>query len=173
MIRRICLLVVALLGLVFTSAVSAEENYTVQVHQDAKLGAFLTNDKGMTLYQFKKDSPNNTVCYDACAKAWPPFTANGALTLPDGVSGSLGTITRKDGTTQVTYNGTPLYYYAPDKNPGDVKGQGVGKVWFVMAVNVAPAGLPKTGGVPIGLATIGGLLLAGIGVGLRRRQRVH
>lgn len=169
MIRRALLLVAPFLVLLLLSAVaSAQENYTVQVHQDPKLGAYLTDSKGMTLYLFKKDSPSTSVCYNACAKAWPPFSAAGTLSLPDGVSGALSSITRTDGTTQVAYNGTPLYYYAPDKTPGDVKGQGVGNVWFVMAPELA-AQLPKTGGPPLALIVLGGGILLGAGWRLRRR----
>jgi predicted lipoprotein with Yx(FWY)xxD motif len=136
MARHAFLPVVPFLALILWSAVAtAEGASTVQVKQDPKLGAYFVDAKGMTLYLFKKDSPNTTVCYGGCAQAWPPFTASGALTLPDGVPGTLGTITRTDGTSQVTYNGTPLYYFAQDKAPGDVKGQGLGGVWFVMAPN--------------------------------------
>jgi len=51
----------------------------------------------------------------------------------------LGTITRADGTVQVTYNGWPLYYYASDKASGDVMGEGVGNVWYV----ITPEGMQK------------------------------
>jgi LPXTG-motif cell wall-anchored protein len=158
-----------MLLLLFGSVASAADDTTVLIRQDAKLGSYLTDSKGMTLYLFKKDTPNTTVCYDACAKAWPPFSASGTLSLPSGVSGSLGTITRKDGTTQITYNDTPLYYYAPDKGPGDVKGQGVGNVWFVMAPQTSVTRLPATGGVPVGLALIAGMLVVGGGIALRKR----
>jgi hypothetical protein len=55
----------------------------------------------------------------------------------------VGTITRSDGTTQVTYNGHPLYYFSGDKAPGDTNGQGVGGNWFT----ISPSGdLIQTGG---------------------------
>jgi predicted lipoprotein with Yx(FWY)xxD motif len=110
---------------------------TVNLGKNDKLGSFLVDDKGMTLYLFTKDTPNTSVCYDKCATAWPPLLTTGAPVAGDGVDAAkFGTTTRKDGTTQVTYNGWPLYYYFKDKASGDVTGQTVGDVWYV----VSPAG---------------------------------
>ncbi len=110
---------------------------SVQVGKNDQLGSFLVDDKGMTLYLFTKDTPNTSNCYDKCAKSWPPLLTSGKAVSGDGVDASkLGTTTRKDGTTQVTYNGWPLYYFAKDKAAGDVNGQDVGGVWFV----ISPAG---------------------------------
>lgn len=106
---------------------------TVLVRTDPKLGKFLTDAQGRTLYVFKKDTPNTSQCSGRCATIWPPFTASGTLSLPAGVGGALGTITRADGTMQVTYEGMPLYRYAADAQPGDTKGQGIGGVWSVAA----------------------------------------
>ena len=105
------------------------------VAHDAKLGDILTDAKGMTLYIYTKDTPGTSVCYNGCATAWPPFLVSaGALpTAPAGFTGAFATTTRTDGTMQLTYNGMPLYYYVKDKNPGDVTGQGVGSVWYVIA----------------------------------------
>ena len=91
----------------------------------------------MTLYLFTKDTPNTTVCYEKCAVAWPPLLTTGDPVAGEGVDAALlGTTARTDGTVQVTYNGWPLYYYEKDKAPGDVVGQNVGDVWFV----ISPAG---------------------------------
>jgi len=107
---------------------------TVALGKNEQLGSFLVDDKGMTLYLFTKDTPNTTVCYDKCATAWPPLLTTAAPAAGDGVDTSkLGTTTRKDGTVQVTYNGWPLYYYEKDKAPGDVVGQDVGGVWYVVS----------------------------------------
>ena len=104
---------------------------------NGQLGSFLVDDKGMTLYLFTKDSPGTSTCYDKCATAWPPLLTSGNATAGAGVDASkLGTTARTDGTTQVTYNGWPLYYFAKDKQAGDTTGQGVGSVWYV----VSPAG---------------------------------
>ncbi len=110
---------------------------TVDLGKNDALGSFLVDDKGMTLYLFTKDTPNTSNCYGKCAAAWPPLLTNGKTVASSGVDASkLGTTTRTDGSTQVTYNGWPLYYFAKDKAPGDVNGQDVGSVWFV----VSPSG---------------------------------
>jgi predicted lipoprotein with Yx(FWY)xxD motif len=107
---------------------------TLSLAENDKLGSILVDDKGMTLYLFTKDTPNTSVCYDKCATAWPPLLTTGAPVAGEGLDASkLGTTTRTDGTTQVTYNGWPLYYYVKDKAVGDVTGQDVGGVWYVLS----------------------------------------
>jgi predicted lipoprotein with Yx(FWY)xxD motif len=107
---------------------------TFSLAQNDTLGPFLVDDKGMTLYLFTKDTPNTSVCYDKCATAWPPLLTTGDPVAGEGVDASMfGTTTRTDGTVQVTYNGWPLYYYEKDKAPGDVTGQDVGGVWYVVS----------------------------------------
>ena len=113
------------------AAGSSEE--TVAVREDPKLGKILTDYEGKTLYRYAKDTQNSSACSGGCVAAWPPLTASGALQLPEGVTGTLGTITRSDGTKQVTYNGMPLYHFAKDAKPGDTAGQGIGGIWFVVA----------------------------------------
>jgi predicted lipoprotein with Yx(FWY)xxD motif len=104
------------------------------VANNDKLGKFLTDDKGMTLYMYTKDTKDTSNCYDKCAQAWPPLLQSGKPTVKDGVDASLlGTTTRKDGMVQVTYAGMPLYYYFKDKAAGDVTGQDSNSVWYVVA----------------------------------------
>ncbi|MBC8160714.1 MAG: hypothetical protein H7Z42_05790, partial [Roseiflexaceae bacterium] len=99
----------------------------------------LTAKSGFTLYQFKNDKANESVCYDGCARVWPPLLLGKGIlpTAGQGVSGELGVTVRRDGGRQVTYNGSPLYFFAgnaaapADAQPGDTNGQGVGGVWFV------------------------------------------
>lgn len=124
-----------------SSAVSAPgASDVVNVGQNAALGSFLVDSKGMTLYLFTKDTPNTSACYGGCATIWPPLLTTGAATAGTGVTASLlGTTKRTDGTTQVTYNGWPLYYYAKDKAAGDTTGENVQGVWFV----ITPAGAQK------------------------------
>jgi predicted lipoprotein with Yx(FWY)xxD motif/uncharacterized cupredoxin-like copper-binding protein len=111
----------------------AESTATIFVRQDPALGTILTDPKGMTLYLFTQDTTaNESTCYDECAEAWPPFMAEEPFALPFGVEGELTTVQRTDGTTQVAYNGIPLYYFVKDMAPGDTNGQGVGDVWFVL-----------------------------------------
>jgi predicted lipoprotein with Yx(FWY)xxD motif len=94
----------------------------------------------MTLYLYTKDTPNTSACYGGCATAWPPLLTSGTPTAGAGVTASLlGVTKRTDGTTQVTYNGWPLYYWAKDKAPGDTTGENVQNVWFV----VTPEGTQK------------------------------
>ncbi len=108
---------------------------TMVLTQSAKLGNILADDAGRTLYLFMKDTTKNTSsCYDKCEQSWPPLLTLGQPTLGDNVSTSLISMTlRKDGTTQVTYNGWPLYYFGGDSASGDTNGQGLGKVWWVVA----------------------------------------
>jgi predicted lipoprotein with Yx(FWY)xxD motif len=106
---------------------------TVMIGKNDKLGDILTDDKGMTLYLFTKDTPNTSNCYDQCATNWPPLLTEGEPAAGRGTDGSLlGTTERKDGKMQVTYNGWPLYYWIKDQKPGDATGQDVGGVWFVL-----------------------------------------
>ena len=106
-------------------------NTTILVRKDDKLGNILTNDKGFTLYFYAKDTDGKSVCNGACEANWPPATADGTPTLPDGVTGTLSLITRDDGSMQLAYNGKALYTYIKDTDPEDTYGQGVGGVWTV------------------------------------------
>jgi predicted lipoprotein with Yx(FWY)xxD motif len=106
----------------------------VNLGKNDQLGSFLVDDKGMTLYLYTKDSPGTSTCYDKCATAWPPLLTSGNAAAGNGVDASkFGTTTRTDGSTQVTYNGWPLYYFAKDKQAGDTTGQGVGSVWYLIS----------------------------------------
>jgi len=91
------------------------------------LGPVLTGPNGLTLYTHAGDTATSSTCTGGCATAWPPLTvaAGASATAGTGVTGTLGTLTRPDGTTQVTYNGMPLYGWKSDTKPGDVTGQGV------------------------------------------------
>jgi predicted lipoprotein with Yx(FWY)xxD motif len=114
---------------------------TVEV-AETSLGEVLTDGDGMTLYLFTQDQEGQSSCEDDCLAAWPPL--EGEATAGDGVDESLlGTIERSDGSTQATYNGHPLYYFAQDAEEGDVAGQGVNDVWWAVdaagdAVETAP-----------------------------------
>ncbi len=104
------------------------------VATDATLGSYITASNGMTLYLYTKDTAGVSNCYDACAVSWPPYSPSTleALVTGAGINGQLSTITRKDGTTQLAYNGMPLYFWKNDKKVGDTTGQNVGGVWFVV-----------------------------------------
>ena len=98
----------------------------------------VTNAKGFVLYWFVPDTSTTSNCSGSCATYWPPLT--GPVTAGSGVTGTLGTITRSDGTKQATYDGHPLYTYAGDKAPGQATGNGLnisGGLWYEMTVSGA------------------------------------
>ncbi len=120
------------------------------VVKTAKIGGatVLTNAQGLTLYRFAPDTSTKSNCNGTCAHYWPP--AKGPVTAGSGVTGTLGTITRSDGSTQATYNGHPLYTYLADTAPGEAKGNGLnlsGGVWHEVTVSgaAAPASSPSSG----------------------------
>ena len=118
-----------------SSASTATAAPAVKVTQTA-LGAVLTDPSGRLLYMFDPDKQGASTCYDQCAAAWPPLEAKGTPGAGEGADASmLATTDRKDGTKQVTYGKWPLYYFTPDKKPGDVKGQAVGGVWWVVSAD--------------------------------------
>jgi predicted lipoprotein with Yx(FWY)xxD motif len=92
--------------------------------------SLLTNSAGLTLYWFVPDPSGKSVCYGSCAAYWPPVT--GTPSAGPGVTGTLGTITRTDGTKQATYNGHPLYTYIGDSAAGTANGNNInlnGGLW--------------------------------------------
>jgi predicted lipoprotein with Yx(FWY)xxD motif len=101
------------------------------------LGQMLVDGSGRTLYLFEADKGNASTCNNACAQAWPPLLTTGAPSAGSGANAAeLGTTTRSDGATEVTYHGHPLYNYAGDTKPGDATGQGLnqfGAKWYVLA----------------------------------------
>jgi predicted lipoprotein with Yx(FWY)xxD motif len=105
------------------------------------LGDVLVDADGMTLYMFVPDQKKNgrPTCYDECAQAWPAFEAPADLTAGEGLEQAmLGTVERDDGTTQVTYNDLPLYYFSGDQAAGDLEGQGLNDVWWVLSPEGEP-----------------------------------
>ena len=114
--------------LLFTTVARSE---IIGMSGKVELGSFLVDEKGMTLYVFKKDSPGKSVCSGPCLEKWPVFLAEN-LQVRCGMSAkNFSTITRDDGKKQTTYKGMPLYYFYKDAKPGDVNGQGLNNVWFV------------------------------------------
>jgi predicted lipoprotein with Yx(FWY)xxD motif len=106
---------------------------TLEIRDSATLGSYVADKDGKALYVFTKDSSGTSACVDDCAGNWPPLTiANAAdAGAGAGITGAVGTITRPDGSIQVTLGGAPLYYFAADAAAGDVNGQGVGDAWFL------------------------------------------
>ena len=103
------------------------------------LGTVIVNSEGLTLYDFHKDKGGKSSCYGACAGAWPPLLTEGDPKAEAGaMSSQLGTTKRKDGTTQVTYAGWPLYTYVGDKGPGEANGNDFsqfGAEWYALMPN--------------------------------------
>jgi predicted lipoprotein with Yx(FWY)xxD motif len=98
------------------------------------LGTVVVDGKGMTAYFYDQDvrGSGKSTCTGGCAAAWPPIESDAAAPAVSGVTGDVGTITGTDGKLQVTVDGRPVYTYAADAKPGDVTGQGVGGVWYVV-----------------------------------------
>lgn len=112
------------------------------------LGSVLVDAQGRTVYMFAADKDGRSVCDGSCATYWPPVPAPATLpaSLP-GVSATLGSTTRGDGSKQLTVDGRPVYTYVGDKAPGATSGQGTnlsGGLWWVLtpdgAVDKAKAG---------------------------------
>jgi predicted lipoprotein with Yx(FWY)xxD motif len=117
------------------AAAAAGAVSSVKISQSS-LGAILTDDKGRTLYAFTRDKNRNSVCTGQCIATWPALASVKAVTASTGAQKSLlGETQRTEGTLQATYGAWPLYYYAGDMNPGDVDGQGVDGVWFVVGAD--------------------------------------
>jgi predicted lipoprotein with Yx(FWY)xxD motif len=92
------------------------------------------------LYWFVPDTSTKSNCNGSCSSIWLPV--KGPATAGTGVTGTLGTITRSDGTTQATYNGHPLYSYTGDTAPGQNSGNGItasGGLWHETTASGAPA----------------------------------
>lgn len=121
-----------------TSSTAGSGSGVVSVADNPKLAQILVDSKGNTLYYFEKDKQGGTssTCSGACAQVWPPYTTSGTPKGQKGaVASKLGTIKRSDGTTEVTYNGWPLYTYAGDKKPGDTNGNNFeqfGAEWYAL-----------------------------------------
>jgi predicted lipoprotein with Yx(FWY)xxD motif len=131
-----------------TGSASGGASSITVVTRSGPLGTYLTDGSGKTLYMFASDTPTKSTCTGSCLSFWPPL--DGKATAGSGVTASqLGTITGTNGAAQVTYAGHPLYHYAADKKPGDVKGQGSnqsGALWWILT----PSGAPIESKAPAG-----------------------
>jgi predicted lipoprotein with Yx(FWY)xxD motif len=135
---------------------SAPSGVATVAATSSKLGSILVDGSGRTLYLFEKDKADQSACVGACVAAWPVDKSSAAPKTGSGVQASLlGTVKRSDGSTQVTYNHHPLYYYSGDSAAGQQNGQGVnafGALWYV----VAPTGGAVTGGATATTTANGG-----------------
>ncbi len=109
------------------ASASTTGGVTVEAKPVGAIGLALVDGKtGLTVYIFTKDVKDSgkSVCSGGCLETWPALTVPAGATPSGGtgVTGKFGTITRDDGTLQVTYNGLPLYFFKNDKAPGDANG---------------------------------------------------
>jgi predicted lipoprotein with Yx(FWY)xxD motif len=118
----------------------AKPDYTLMVASRPKTGSYLTDGSGRALYIFTRDTPGASTCTGSCLAAWPAFSVD-TVTAPSLVKASdFSSITRTDGSKQLAYKNRPLYYYASDRDGGDLLGDGVNNVWFAANVTgVVPA----------------------------------
>jgi predicted lipoprotein with Yx(FWY)xxD motif len=114
--RKFLVPVAAIAAIAFASAAFAAP---AMVGNSAK-GKVLTDAKGMTLYNFAKDSKGKSACNGKCAENWPPLMASAGEKGAKGYS----KIKRSDGKMQWAYKGKPLYTWKKDKKPGDITGDG-------------------------------------------------
>jgi predicted lipoprotein with Yx(FWY)xxD motif len=114
----------------------------------------LTGPNGHTLYELSTEHNGTIDCTGSCVSTWPPLTvtAGQSAKITGSLSGTLGTVHRPEGTTQVTYNGHPVYYYSGDSAAGQANGQGVGGVWFALT----PSGTAAASGGGATTTTSGG-----------------
>ena len=114
-----------------TPAVSAPDLKVAE----STAGTIVVDGAGMSVYYYTKDVKDSgtSACTGGCLAAWPPVLAAADPPTADGVTGTVGTIDTPDGKKQLTINGMPVYYYAKDLAPGDILGQGVGSVWYLLA----------------------------------------
>ena len=120
-----------------TSSAGPGGGTQLKIVLDPKLGEIIADRNGRTLYDFPIDKGTASVCYGACASLWPPLTTSSKPVAGPGVKSALiGTSKRHDGSTEVTYAGHPLYYYAPDRKQGQITGQALdqfGAPWYALA----------------------------------------
>ena len=103
----------------------------ISLSQNTNLGNIMTDNKGMTLYFFAKDSIGNSVCEGECLEKWPIFYDTNIVAGEGLNTNDFSSIKRNDAKMQTTYKGLPLYYFFKDTNTGDTNGQGLKDVWFV------------------------------------------
>jgi predicted lipoprotein with Yx(FWY)xxD motif len=107
-------------------------HHSVKIANKDGIGKYLTDAEGKTLYWFKMDSVGVSACSGPCVEKWPLYYRETVAPAEGLAAGDFATITREDGKMQTTFRGYPLYYWVGDATAGDVKGQGVKDVWYVV-----------------------------------------
>jgi predicted lipoprotein with Yx(FWY)xxD motif len=126
-----------------TAAVSIQ----IGTRMSAPLGTYLVDPIGLTLYTLSADPANGSTCIGQCVVFWPPLLVapGGTVTAGSGVSGTVGTLARSDGSTQVSHDGRALYFYSGDAVAGDTNGEGIvafGGTWHVARPTALPVPAP-------------------------------
>jgi predicted lipoprotein with Yx(FWY)xxD motif len=130
--KKMVMFLVAIGMLLLGVSVVMGMNHEIKIQQKASVGRYLTDAQGKALYWFKKDSPGKSACSGACLDKWPIFYRE-AVAVPGGMkAGEFATITREDGKKQTTFRGMPLYYWVNDKAAGEIGGQGLNSLWYVI-----------------------------------------
>ena len=125
-------------------ALAAAGGNDLKIGNDAELGEITVDSAGNTLYLFIPDAQGESTCYETCADNWPPVLANDEAVAGAGLDQDLvGSVTRTDGSEQVTYGGWPLYSFVGDTEAGQTNGQGVNDVWYVVAADGTAVGAPE------------------------------
>jgi predicted lipoprotein with Yx(FWY)xxD motif len=144
LLRSALALLLVTASLRFTAYVRGDSPFSPTTHPpmlqvtSGSTGSYLTDGTGKSVYLFEADRGLASSCNGSCAQLWPPYTVprGESVTAGNGTLSSLiSTITRNDGTTQVIYDGHPLYYYADDTAPGQTNGQGFtsfGAAWYLV-----------------------------------------
>lgn len=145
MAKRVVALSALVLSLLLATTLIGAQGNVVDVAYNDRFGAILTDGEGYSLYVYTVDEVSDagsiSNCSGSCTRNWPPVLVDEVPAAAEGVNAELlGTITREDGSTQLTYNGWPLYRSSRDREPGAILGQRLGNVFFL----VSPAGQPVT-----------------------------
>ena len=104
----------------------------IKIMEREMIGRYLADGRGITLYRYTKDEQNTSNCLEGCALNWPPFYADPTSVIEGCEASDFVTINRSDGRKQTAYKGMPLYYFKNDRYTGDIFGDGIGDVWFLV-----------------------------------------
>jgi predicted lipoprotein with Yx(FWY)xxD motif len=109
-------------------------SYTVKLKIKPRVGSYLTDAKGMSLYYYNKDAPGKSACGRDCIVKWPVFYTKNVVVSKKLDKKDFAVITRGDGIKQTTYKGQPLYYFANDAVAGDTNGDGFNNLWHLIYI---------------------------------------
>lgn len=126
--------------IIYTTTIHVNVGYQVNLEYNYTVGNYLANSSGDTLYVYTGDLrySGKTACYGQCTLTWKPFYTT-VLTVSPGINASkFGTMTRTNGSLQLTYEGMPLYLYARNTTPGLINGTGP-QSGFIVAAQKLPS----------------------------------